>query len=138
MAGTGVDLDNVLGSASQLGNHAVLYSCTDNSILLRKPLKFTNIDKDVFVHVVAQRDLSFFNENFDISDTELGITDVLYSRVEKKSVRRNQSSDQVDIHLGRYERLLSDRDDSRVWKAVDWKGELTSENSDKSCPSSDQ
>lgn len=89
----------------------------------------------MFSNVISQRDLSFCNENLEVSYVECGITNTLYSCVQE-SVCRNQRSDQVDMQLGRWERLLNDRDDSRVWKAINWKGEFASENSDKSCPSS--
>ena len=42
------------------------------------------------------------------------------------------------MQLGRWKRLLTDRDDSRVWIAICWKGELAGDNGDKSCPSSDE
>ena len=42
------------------------------------------------------------------------------------------------MQLGRWEELLSDKDDSRVWKAINWKGEFAAERSDGSCLSSDK
>lgn len=137
VAGTGVDLDNLLARSSQLGDHMALYDIGSKNNLFRKPLKFTNIDREVFSNVISQRDLSFLNENLEISDVECGITNTLYSCVQDSGCR-NQRSDQVDMQLGRWERLLSDRDDSRVWKAINWKGEFASENNDKLCPSSDE
>ena len=43
---------------------------------------------------------------------------------------------QHDVNLGRWERILSDKDDAKVWKAIDWKGNFTrSSNNDRDCPS---
>ena len=137
VASTGVNLDNLLDRTSQLGDHAALYSSGVKNNLFGRPLKFTNIDKEVFSNVISQRELKFLNENLEVSEVECGITNALYSCVQE-SVCRNQRSEQVDMQLGRWERLLSDRDDSRVWKAINWKCEFAGENSEKSCPSSDE
>ena len=137
VAGTGVDLANPLDRASQLGDHAALYSSGVKNNLYRRPLKFTNIDKEVFSNVISQRDLNFLSENLEVSEIECSITNALYSCVQE-SVCRNERSEQVDMQLGRWERLLSDGDDSRVWKAINWKGEFAGENNEKSCPSSDE
>ena len=56
----------------------------------------------------------------------------------QESVCRNQGTEHLDTQLGRWEKLLSDRDDSRVWKAINWKGEFAGENNGKSCPSNDE
>ena len=98
VAGTGVVLDNLLARSSQLGDHMALYGVGSKKNLFRKPLKFTNIDREVFSNVISQRDLSFRNENLEVSDVECGITNTLYSCVQD-SVCRNQRSDQVDMLL---------------------------------------
>lgn len=109
-----MDLDNVLMRSSQLGDHAALYSCAGiKNNLFRKPLKFMNIDKEVFCDNILQRDLSLLTENMEVSDVECSITNTLYSCVQE-SVCRNQRSDEVNMQLGRWERLLSDKDDSTV------------------------
>ncbi len=137
IASTGVDLNNLLVRSSQLGDHAALYSCAGKNNLFRKPLKFTNINKEVFRNRILQRDLSLLTEDLEVSDVECAITNALYSCVQE-SVCRNQRSDEVDTQLGRWERLLGDRDDSRVWKAINWKGEFVAGNKEGSCPSSDE
>ncbi len=137
VASTGVDLNNLLVRSSQLGDHAALYCCAGKNNLSRKPLQFKNIDKEVFCSKILQRNLSLLIENLEVSDMECGITNALYSCLQE-SVCRNQRSDEIDMQLGRWERLLNDRDDSRVWKAIDWKGEFAAGNSKASCPSSDE
>ncbi len=42
------------------------------------------------------------------------------------------------MHLGRWARLLSDRDDGRVWKAINWKEEFAGDDNYRTCPSSDE
>ena len=76
VANTGVDPNNLLVRSSQLGDHAVLYSCDGKNNLLRKPLKFMNIDKEVFCDKILQ---SLVTENMEVSDVECGIINALYS-----------------------------------------------------------
>ena len=71
-------------------------------------------------------------ENVLVQDTNVGVheladsvCDVLYN-CGQKSLRRGQVSARDDVHLSRWERLLNDKDDTRVWKAVNWNGEIDS------------
>lgn len=47
----------------------------------------------------------------------------------------NQSE---NLTLERWNRLLNDTDDSRVWRAIDWKGEYKDTNINRVCPGNNQ
>ena len=137
LARTGVDLDGLFSRATMLGDHAVLYGSSKKN-MTRKPLKFVNIDKDLFVNNISQRDTSFLNECVDISECEKSIVDTLYDCAQE-STQGNEILSANEVNLGRWERLLNDRDDARVWKAIDWRGNVNSEDrgEDALCPSSE-
>ena len=42
------------------------------------------------------------------------------------------------VRLGRWERLLDDSDDARVWRAISWKGELEAALDSVRCPSDEE
>ncbi len=41
-------------------------------------MKFMNIDKELCINVISQRDLDFLNENVEVSDVECAITNALF------------------------------------------------------------
>ncbi|MPC47021.1 hypothetical protein E2C01_040755 [Portunus trituberculatus] len=44
----------------------------------------------------------------------------------------------VDPELNRWERLMSDNDDKRIWEAIDWRGEYRESTDDNSAPSNEE
>ncbi|KAK3865685.1 hypothetical protein Pcinc_028727 [Petrolisthes cinctipes] len=61
------------------------------------------------------------------------ISDVLYENVEKYQVRVSEPHD--EDNLGRWERMLKDKDGTRVWRAIDWRGEYDCPEKSEQCPS---
>lgn len=91
----------------------------------------------MFGDVTSQRDLSFLNENFELFDVECSITNTLYSCVQE-CLCKSQRSNEVDMQVCRWERSLSDRDNSWGWKAINREGEFAGESSDKLHQSNDE
>lgn len=117
---TGVDLDSILMRAKSLGDYSTLCGEVVRHKLTRKPVRFSNMDTQKFVNDIAQIEVS---DDSDINVLAGNVADVLYTCAQKcvSCVQREVYSDDS---LGRWERLLGDGDDSRVWKAIDWKGNL--------------
>ena len=82
-------------------------------------MAFANIDKDKFKLNLPYCSL---NENDDVNVMTNKVTDALYECVTRSEVRGRGGVS--DDGLGRWQRMLSDRDDARVWKAVNWKGDV--------------
>ena len=119
-------IENIISRACTLGDHAVLYGSTARCSITQKPIKFTSLDNQKFINNITST-----SPPTDISDVHAfarDMSDTLY-RCAKASVNTHTDSDrQTDASLGRWERLLTDKDDARVWKAISWKGNFGEEN----------
>ena len=69
----------------------------------------------------------------DVNVFAKNVSDVLYECARRSQSVQDQMRD--DLHLGRWERLLRDTDDARVWKAISWKGDFETDKSNEACPS---
>lgn len=131
---TGVDLDNLSVRASTLGGHAVLLGTAGRSRLVRKPVRFCEIDKENFVRHIAQQMPCIQDD--DVNSYVNNLSDTLYTYAKSSVVLNEEVSPVSRMELGRWERLMEDDDDARVWKAIDWKGNYsTSTHSDSNLPS---
>ena len=128
----GTHLDNILSRAALLGDHAALYGSAVSSSVARKPVKFTDIDRQVFVENIAISSIPTVAG--DVNVFANNISNALYECAESSrctpAPRANHAS-----NLGRWERLLEDADDARVWKAISWKGDFEASKSNKDTPS---
>lgn len=129
-----VDIVNLKVRACSLGDHSTLYlNCKKKSPLTR-PIKFCSILKDTFIEKLSQSEIPQVEPSIDSAINQ--VTDIFY---------RNANASQyvavappVDVTVSRWERLLSDTDDKRMWQAIDWRGEYKDEsvNHDRNgCPS---
>ena len=125
----GIHLDNVLARAALLGDHAVLYGSAARCDLARRPVRFSNIDKRMFADNIASMDVP--RDVNDINVFAKGVSDTLYECARKSRRTSEANVSQSDVYFSRWERLLSDADDARVWKAISWKGNF--ETSGNSC-----
>ena len=136
----GMDLDSTLARASSLGGHAALCGPASKVKQVKKPLRFHMIDKGLFSRNIGSRcDDINMDANIDLVASQ--VAEVVYS-VAERSVGRTVAGRYQDT-LSRWERLLGENDDSEVWKAINWKGELNSEsksfqNDDTRCPTDDE
>ena len=117
----GSDLDNIMSRAESLGDHSVLHQSPSRPKLSKKPVKYHTIVRNIFVDNLLQCDLPV-DDNVDVMAD--GVSEALYECARRSKGNQHDNS-HSDSDLGRWERLLQDEDDSRVWKAIDWKGNVT-------------
>lgn len=137
----GVCLDNILARASMLGDHAVLYGSAAQVNVARKPIKFGNIMKEKFAESILCISTPEFHECNDVNTFAKSVSDALYKCAESSRCAAGASVQQASatVHLGRWESLLRDADDARVWKAISWKGNFGADKNDKDkCPSDEE
>lgn len=119
----GTQLGCVLSRAELLGDHAVLYSNATQDRLTRKPIKFVRINKSRFEENLARVHVPNFVDDVNVFASR--ISESLYACAESSvCVTQPSGSEEESVHLGRWERLLDDSDDARVWKAINWKGDI--------------
>ena len=123
-----IDLDFVSNRASLLGGHASLigYECSG---LVKKPIKYNRINHDMFNTRILDMHLNtdvFANDRQEFAST---VSNVLYqcSKLCQSRMERIREEN-GEVYADRWDCLLQDHDDSRVWRAIDWKGKFQVEN----------
>ena len=100
-----------------------------------------SVDVGKFLRNLSERELPNIDRNLDESTDN--ISEVLY-----KCIKNSQNSvdriignnDENNMQLGnRWDRIIMDKNDERVWKAIDWKGNYyNDENSEVNKPSDEE
>lgn len=132
-------LDNIIARASMLGDHAVVHSRVAKCHVTRKPIKFGNIMRERFTENMSYVNIPDEQSCDDVNVFARNVSDVLYDCARRsQGVGESLNQNRGDLHLGRWERLLGDTDDARVWKAISWKGDFETDKSNEACPSDDE
>lgn len=118
------DMDILRSRAQYLGDHAVLYSQSSNNQGAIKPLNMNIIDERLFISNLLQ--LNVPSECEDINIYADNVTATLYQCA--RDSKRVSNVQVVNDGIGRWERLLKDKDDVRIWKAIDWRGNYCGSN----------
>ena len=88
-------------------------------MLSKRPIRFSNVDGQRFVESVANVPINMKDD----TDTD-SLVNILSNELYNCAVRSktcNRVAEVRDNDLGKWERLLQDRDDARVWQAIDWR-----------------
>ncbi|XP_069972547.1 uncharacterized protein [Penaeus vannamei] len=130
-----IEMASVCSRAKQLGDPATLYNYS-SSALVKPPVKFSNMNVDILRDMLTQHDMPMRRDSESINEYVDAFANGLHT-FSKESYRvvENQSE---NLTLERWNRLLNDTDDNRVWRAIDWKGEYKETNINRVCPSNNQ
>ena len=128
-----INRDLLLVTARRLGDHAALYTSYNNHLV--KPVKFNRINVEHFLGELSRCDIPDCTDD-DINADIIALTNCLYKCASKSSRQPNQVA--VDAALSRWERLLHDSDDKRIWEAIDWQGEYKENKNDNGAPSDEE
>ena len=101
---------------------------------LKRPVKASRIDIDKLRNSLLRNELNPLNN--DINESADAVVDALYKCSKESEV--DITEPEVDLMLQRWERLLNDTNDARVWQAIDWKREYREVNDHAAGPDSDQ
>ncbi len=71
---------------------------------------------------VSNLPLDMTTEYENVDDFANNVTNALYECA--ATSRCAQDVQNVDNNLGRWERLMGDKDDARIWRSINWRGEL--------------
>ncbi len=119
-----LNFDSLIVRAGHLGGHASLQGQFVQAAMVNKPLNFVSTDMDSFAALISNRPLPVGND--DVNSFAHDVSETLYTCASMCTVNNIGNSDRVRGVGGgdRWERLLQDKDDSRVWRAINWKGIL--------------
>ena len=127
-----VNLDLLLTRAENLGGHGSLFGRETCKQTVNRPVKYEQVDISAFSDMIGNIPIPIINNN-DVNTIANDISESIYNCVRSCSSRNpTQSRPNSNIHSNsyhsRWDQLLHDPDDSRVWKALDWKGEFIDNN----------
>ena len=114
------DYESLHNRAAMLGDHAVLHNNETKNNLVRKAVKYEDIDKDKFLQELSSVNPVPAQES--INSSAVYFSNILYSCSMKSKVITQQQG-YVDLSVGRWERLILNNNDEQIWRAIDWKGE---------------
>ena len=114
-----------------LGGHGSLIGWRQRGGLVREPVRFSTIDPTLFTANLPTTD-GVVNID-DVNSFSETVSDALYKCA--RASRGEAVSERDDISLDRWDRLMQDRDDTRVWQAIDWKGNLQANDKSTIVPS---
>ena len=120
----GEDRDWILSRASLLGAHAAISSVLAPQRSIKKPVSYQRVDKQVFANRILQVHIPEFSGSIDAFVN--AFSESIYKCANESKMRFREI--EIDPLVDRWERILQDRDDSRVWKAVNWSGDFETGN----------
>jgi len=125
-------LDNILLRSSSLGDHAVLHSKNNEPRLVKRPIRYDEIDQDLFSENIQVRDPPVVQDDFQNTVEEIANT--LYqcsrdSKVQPRVIHHNETQT-------RWQRIVDSQSEKVLWRAINWKGEMTMKSPD--APSDEQ
>ena len=129
------DVSSLYSRAGYLGDHAIMYTKNSNT-LIKRPIKFNQINLESFCNNLVRLDLPVL-DHYNIDGYVNSVSNILYECSQNSQTRYNVSNNN-DNSLERWDRLLNDNDDARVWQAIDWKGQYQENNDNRICPNDEQ
>ena len=99
---------------------------------VNRPVRYGQVDVSAFSDMIGSITIPVIN-NTDVNVFASDISESIYNCVRSCSSRnmaqsRPNSNIQSNSYHSRWDQLLHDPDDSRVWRALDWRGEFIDSN----------
>lgn len=91
---------------------------------MKKCISMINVDVELFLEELSRKSVPDIDTNID--ENVIRVTETLYQCVQKARCVTGRHS--VEVTHDRWERMMNDKDDLRIWRAVNWKGEFEGEN----------
>ena len=130
-----VDIMSLWEKAHMLGGHAALHNRSKEGSLVRRAIKSNEFCKSRFLEVLSQREVPQPEPGADINDYAEAISNTLYGCADAS--RCEERGPRCDMNMSRWDRLMDDPNDDRIWRAIDWQGQY-SDAKQPDCRPSDQ
>ena len=126
----GIDLENLCSRAGHLGDHAILHNNKKTTV---KPINIHDVDETLFLNNLQLNDIPAITASID--ETANNVTDLLYQCAsDSKRVQQVVGNNPAGTHE-RWDRLVQNKDDLQLWRAINWKGEYDHSSKSDICPS---
>ena len=129
-----VNLAALCERAGMLGGHSSLMGEGRRGGCLRRPVGFNSINHDLFKNSIPASDMLYDID--DVNIFNINITDALYKCA--KESYGGTVREENDNSVNRWEKLLREGDDKRVWQAINWRGNLHTCTKSQVTPSDEQ
>ena len=129
-----INLEIMLSRASNLGGHGSLMGKVAPERMANRPIGYRQIDLSKFSDSIGSASTPEFNNNVNLMADNISnslyniVSSSRMSNSDHSNVSRSVAGTDASLTSSRWERLLQDPDDTRVWKAINWKGQLTFNN----------
>ena len=117
-----VNLNNLLERANMLGDHCVGQGSSGKS-MYKRPIKFNTVDKHMFLDKLSQCEMPEDYQDHESAIQQVSNTWYLCADASKSAFASPEQP--RDPLLSRWENLIKNKDDKEVWAAINWRGELT-------------
>ncbi|XP_063888609.1 uncharacterized protein LOC135115608 [Scylla paramamosain] len=122
----------------ELGKHGAEINVIDivknRQSISKRPIRYQNINYELFVSKLNEIDLHTQCSD-DIDVTASTITETLYECGSASKYPRCARVEEVTDGRGRWERMLDNNDQAKLWQAINWRGETTDDsNNTQSMP----
>ena len=119
-------LENLMSRASDLGKHGaeLISRVTPRNRLFKHPVKFQSIDRDMFLNKLDEQELPMIiDDNFNA--TALFVSNTLYDCAYSSRANRISVYDNENNYRDRWDRIMDEHDPAKIWRAINWRGEIS-------------
>lgn len=130
----GIDTEDLLSRTQRLGDHTVLYNCECQNGNVKKPISSNNKNIDLIRDNLVHYEIP--NDGNNIDELNESVAESLYLCA-NMSLSRPVAQRTYD-NVERWERLIKEKDDTKVWRAIDWRGEYGNKDNKDKCQTNDE
>ena len=125
---TAPDISHLLSRAAELGTHA---TSTDKGSerSMKRQINMRNIDSSKFIELIHEIEPPIIRPQDDVDTVIDHVNKILYTKASEARTRDNHRSHRHQ-NGSRWETLVADNDNKRIWNAIDWTGKVNSTQKD--------
>ena len=120
-------LDILMTRASDLGKHGAenSNSFTSKKIFTKRPVKLDSVDCALFLSKLNETDMP--DCTYDLNTAAIQLSSTLYECARASSSTANPLENNIDNTENRWDRIMAEENDAKLWQAINWRGEIMNE-----------
>lgn len=92
----------------------------------------------MFSSKLSEQDVEMHTDDEHLSSAALHLCDTLYNCASASKSRGTPVEAVIGNGQGRWDRIIGDNDQAKLWQAIHWRGEITDESRNVDCKSTDE